>query len=120
VTGSNAELRWTDPEAILAAGIEPWTDLTIWLPPGELHDTLHQGDVAKAIGTGLRCRPIADTVADTWYWPQGLRGPTPQRPDRRPVGLDPEREMKSWSTPADSMPSMSAQMSATRRASSLR
>lgn len=94
VTGSDAELRWTNPDAILAAGIEPWTDLPIWLPPGELHDTMHKGDVAKAVGAGLRCRPVADTVADTWRWLQELGGPPPQRPDRRPVGLDPERETK--------------------------
>jgi nucleoside-diphosphate-sugar epimerase len=94
VTGSDAELRWTDPEAILAAGIEPWMDLPIWLPPGELHDTLHESDVTKALTAGLRCRPLADTVADTWHWLQELGGPPPQRPDRPPVGLDPERERK--------------------------
>ena len=94
VTGSDAELRWTAPETILAAGIEPWTDLPIWLPPGELHDTMHKGDVAKAIGAGLRCRPVTDTVADTWHWLQELGGPPPQRPDRRPVGLNTEREKK--------------------------
>lgn len=90
VTGSDAELRWTDPAVILAAGIEPWTDLPIWLPPGELHDTLHRGDVARAVGAGLRCRPVADTVADTWRWLRELGGPPPLSPDR--VGLDPERE----------------------------
>lgn len=33
-TGSDAELRWTDADRILAAGVEPWTDLPVWLPPG--------------------------------------------------------------------------------------
>jgi hypothetical protein len=92
VTGSDAQLRWTDPDAILAAGIEPWTELPIWVPPGELCDTMHRGDVSKAVDAGLRCRPVADTVADTWRWLQELGGSPPQRPDRRPVGLDPERE----------------------------
>jgi 2'-hydroxyisoflavone reductase len=94
VTGADAELRWTDPEVILAAGIEPWTELPIWLPPGELYDTLHHGDVSKALSAGLRCRLAAETVADTWTWLQSLGGGPPQRPDRPLVGLDAETEAK--------------------------
>lgn len=93
VTGSDAELRWTAPEPILAAGVQPWTDLPIWLPPGELHDFLHRGDVSKALASGLRCRPVAETVADTWSWLNSV-GEAPQRPDRTPVGLSPEQEAK--------------------------
>ncbi|GAA3731202.1 SDR family oxidoreductase [Spinactinospora alkalitolerans] len=94
VTGSDAELRWTDPEPILAAGVQPWTELPIWLPRGELYDALYQGDVTKAVSAGLRCRPVAETVADTWAWLQELGGEPPQRPDRPSVGLAPETEAK--------------------------
>ncbi|MBO2446474.1 reductase [Actinomadura barringtoniae] len=94
VTGSDAELRWTDPDAILAAGVEPWSNLPVWLPQGELYDTLHMGNVDKALATGLRCRPVQETVADTWAWLQTLGGQAPQRPDRPPVGLDPDLEAK--------------------------
>jgi len=94
VTGSDAVLRWTAAEKILAAGVEPWTDLPVWLPPGELHDTLHRGDVGKAFAAGLHCRPVAETVADTWNWLCELGGAAPQRPDRPVVGLDPETEAK--------------------------
>ncbi|MEU1621253.1 NAD-dependent epimerase/dehydratase family protein [Streptomyces sp. NPDC005722] len=95
VTGSDAELRWTDPEAVLAAGIEPWSELPVWLPPGELYDTLHTGDVSRALATGLRCRPVTETVADTWQWLNSLGGTAPQRPDRPTVGLDPAKEAKA-------------------------
>ncbi|GIE88310.1 NAD-dependent epimerase/dehydratase family protein [Actinoplanes regularis] len=94
VTGGRAELRWTDPEPILAAGVEPWTDLPIWLPPGESHDFMHRADVSKALAAGLRCRPVTETVADTWSWLSGLPGAAPQRADRPAVGLDPELEAK--------------------------
>lgn len=94
VTGSGAELCWTDPEPILAAGIEPWMELPIWLAPGEVYDTLHQGDVSKALAAGLRCRSVEETVADTWAWLRELGGLAPQRPDRPTVGLDPEKEAK--------------------------
>ncbi|MBW8484220.1 NAD-dependent epimerase/dehydratase family protein [Actinomadura parmotrematis] len=91
-TGSDAELRWTDPGTILAAGVQPWVELPVWLPPGEDHDAMQRSDVSKALGTGLRPRPVEDTVADTWAWLQDIGGTAPQRPDRPVVGLDPERE----------------------------
>jgi nucleoside-diphosphate-sugar epimerase len=91
-TGSDAELRWVEPETILRAGVEPWSDLPIWIPPGELHATLHRCGVGKALGAGLKCRPVAETVADTWAWLQRIGGVPPQRPDRPSVGLDPQVE----------------------------
>ncbi|MGW1704010.1 NAD-dependent epimerase/dehydratase family protein [Streptomyces sp. NPDC002206] len=93
-TGSDAVLRWTATEKILAAGVEPWTDLPVWLPPGELHDTMHRGDVSKACAAGLHCRPVGETVTDTWNWLSELGGAAPQRPDRPVVGLDPGTEAK--------------------------
>ncbi|MDG4766181.1 reductase [Solwaraspora sp. WMMD406] len=92
VTGADARLRWADPQTIADAGIAPWTELPVWLPPGELYDALHRGDVSRAVATGLRCRPVAETVADTWAWLRGLDGPAPLRADLPPVGLDPRRE----------------------------
>ncbi|MEF9903340.1 SDR family oxidoreductase [Streptomyces sp. P9-A2] len=95
VTGGTAELRWTAPETILRAGIEPWTQLPVWVPPGsEAHDAMHASDVSRALATGLRCRPATETVADTWRWLQDLDGAAPQRQDRTAKGLDPETEAK--------------------------
>ncbi|KUL53057.1 reductase [Streptomyces sp. NRRL F-4489] len=92
VTGGTADLRWTAPEAILAAGIEPWTELPVWLPPGDVYDALHGSDVTKALATGLRCRPLTETLTDTWTWLQSIGGTAPQRPDRPTVGLPEEKE----------------------------
>ncbi|MEU0900733.1 SDR family oxidoreductase [Streptomyces massasporeus] len=95
VTGGTAELRWTEPGVILEAGIEPWTELPVWVPPGsDLYEALHSADVSRAVGDGLVCRPVEETVADTWRWLQDLGGVVPQRPDRPRSGLDPEVEAK--------------------------
>ncbi|MFF8776391.1 SDR family oxidoreductase [Streptomyces sp. NPDC015140] len=94
-TGGAAELRWTDPATLLAAGVEPWSQLPVWTPPGsELHDAVQSADVSRALASGLRCRPAEDTVAGTWTWLRGIGGTAPHRPDRPPVGLDPETEAK--------------------------
>jgi len=89
-TGSDAELVWTPAERIAQAGIAPWTELPIWVPPeGDLAG-LHAGDVSAAMRHGLRCRSVADTVADTWTWLQA-EGDPPSLSDGS-IGLDARRE----------------------------
>jgi 2'-hydroxyisoflavone reductase len=91
-TGSRAELVWVPADEILEAGIEPWTELPIWMAPGTEGIGLHHGDVERAYAAGLRPRPIEQTVADTWTWLQERGLQAPQREDRPPVGLAAERE----------------------------
>ncbi|MFI7518085.1 NAD-dependent epimerase/dehydratase family protein [Micromonospora globbae] len=94
VTGAHARLRWIPPEPILAAGVAPWNDLPIWLPPGHDYRWLQERDVTRAYAAGLTCRPVAETVADTWRWLREVGGVPPRagRPARAAVGLDPARE----------------------------
>jgi 2'-hydroxyisoflavone reductase len=95
VTGGAARLRWTEPETILAAGIEPWTQLPVWTPPGsEEHAALHSADVSRALTAGLTCRPVEETVADTWRWLRAVGETAEGRPERGNVGLDPSVEAK--------------------------
>jgi len=91
-TASDAELRWFTPDEIENAGIEPWMELPIWLPPGPDADGMHRGDVSAALAAGLTIRPLQQTVSDTWAWLQSIGGVAPQRPDRPPVGLPVEKE----------------------------
>ncbi|MCS0636273.1 reductase [Streptomyces sp. LP05-1] len=97
VTGADAELRWTEPEKILAAGITPWTELPVWSPPGwenGAYEAMHRSDPGKARAAGLRCRPVAETVADTWAWLRAADGTdrTGPEPARRAMGLPAEKE----------------------------
>ena len=105
VTGADASLVWVDPEFVLARGIEPWTQLPIWLPPGHPdYDALHCGDTSRAAAAGLTCRPVAETVNDTWRWltgggvPRGTAG-------RMAAGLDPAMEaaaLAAWASESKS------------------
>ncbi|MBA0051646.1 NAD-dependent epimerase/dehydratase family protein [Streptomyces sp. AJS327] len=92
VTGGHAEPRWAEPGRILDAGIEPWTELPIWLPPGEAHGAMLDADVSRALASGLRCRPVGETVRDTWEWLRGLDGARLDAHPRAVRGLAPERE----------------------------
>lgn len=90
-TGADAELVWVDEADLEAAGAEPWTQLPCWVPEtGELAG-LMASDTSRAHGAGLRCRPVEETVADTWAWLQAEGMPV-QRPDRPSHGLPAELE----------------------------
>ena len=86
---TDCELVWVDPDAIDQAGLEPWDELPIYLPPGHEYAGLHDANVERAYAAGLQIRPTGETVADTWRWLSML----PQAPACRvPRGLDAERE----------------------------
>jgi 2'-hydroxyisoflavone reductase len=87
-TGSDAELVWVDEADLAAAGAQPWTQLPCWVPEtGELAGVM-AGDTSRAQAAGLRCRPVEQTVADTWAWvleagvPRGRPGKEPGLPEQ--------------------------------------
>ena len=91
VTASDAELVWVDEAALAAAGAEPWTQLPCWVPEAGEFAGFLESDTSLAAATGLVCRPVTDTVADTWAWLRAEGWPT-QRPDRSVHGLPPAIE----------------------------
>ncbi|HEU5418904.1 MAG TPA: NAD-dependent epimerase/dehydratase family protein [Streptosporangiaceae bacterium] len=91
VTGSSARLVWTPPEVIEEAGVEPWTELPVWTPPEGETAALHDGNVDRVYAAGLTCRPVSETVADTWAWLQAEGDPVVKRKNH---GLDPAREQE--------------------------
>lgn len=94
VTGSDAELVWAPPALLDELGIGPWVELPIWLPDDAEYGGMHNGDVSAAYAAGLTCRPVHETVADTWAWLQ-REGDPPLRADRPKVGLDPAKEQQA-------------------------
>jgi 2'-hydroxyisoflavone reductase len=87
-TRSDARAVWRDDDALSAAGVEPWTELPLWMPaPGTWTVGTERARVA-----GLRCRPIGETVADTWAWMRSGDDPSDYRAEARPTGLARERE----------------------------
>lgn len=91
-TGSSAALEWVTPAQVEAAGVEGWTNLPIWAPPtGELA-CVHAADTSRAAQAGLVCRPVGETVADTWAWLQAEGYPTPPNDRGGRIGLTDEQE----------------------------
>lgn len=91
-TGSGAQLRWAPEDVLARLFVEPWTELPCWVPEfAPAMGGFLSTRVDRAMASGLRCRPVTETVADTWAWLQAGGIPVP-RPGLPPVGLPPEKE----------------------------
>lgn len=93
VTEGGAELVWTNESRLLAADVQPWTELPLWAPDLPDWAAIWRADTSRARAAGLRCRPLRETVQDTWDWLRE-RGPVaePYRQGTVTLGIDPERE----------------------------
>ncbi|EYR64055.1 reductase [Actinotalea ferrariae CF5-4] len=76
-----AELVPVPGDRLLAAAVQPWTDLPFWLPDG-VAATAWQVGTARARELGLASRPFAETVRDTWAWLRASDLDHPLLPDR--------------------------------------
>ena len=80
--GADTKLTWVSPEFLRGYGEE----LSSWLPIWDPDPGVHSYDGTKALGAGLKHRPIAETIADTLAWDRREKEP-PLR-----AGLSPEQE----------------------------
>jgi 2'-hydroxyisoflavone reductase len=89
VAAADTTFTWLSEGFLDAVGEQAQQWFPMWEPqfPG-----VHTYDAAKAVAVGLRCRPIAETVADTLAWDQE-RG----YPDLR-TGLSAEMETELLAT----------------------
>ncbi|WP_062353344.1 NAD-dependent epimerase/dehydratase family protein [Herbidospora yilanensis] len=90
VTGSDAELVWVDDAVLHEHGAQMWTEFPLWADdsmPG-----VWLTDSSKARAAGLTCRPVSETVRDTWEWLRHV--PVGERVfgARFAHGIDPDKE----------------------------
>ena len=97
---STAHFTWVDEAFVLGQGVQPWSDLPVWLP--RENEAMHEVDCTRARDSGLVCRPLAQTALDTAAWLATLAA-APAVPNGGPprpsVGLAPEREaalLQAW------------------------
>jgi 2'-hydroxyisoflavone reductase len=103
VTGGAAMLRWVPDNVVLAHGVEQWTELPLWVAGGTGSDHIWDVDTSRAEAAGLRCRPVDETVRDTWAWMKesGYRpGPSPH-PHIARSGIDPDKEARVLAAAAE-------------------
>jgi nucleoside-diphosphate-sugar epimerase len=86
-TGSDAQFVWIPDETLLALEVRQWSELPLW----RTHAGVWSVDSAAAVAAGLRCRPLEDTVSDTWTWLSSESGVSPNERSVE-IGLSNQRE----------------------------
>jgi 2'-hydroxyisoflavone reductase len=83
---SDADLTWVPTGDLVAAGVDPGTGIPLWVgEPG--YEAFNNVDSSRAVGAGLSCRQLTETIRDTLAWDLGRGGP--EQP-----GLDPAEEQR--------------------------
>jgi 2'-hydroxyisoflavone reductase len=73
-TYSDAELAWVTSDRLVAAGVDPGAGIPLWVAePG--YEAFNDVDSSRAVGAGLTCRPITETIRDTLSWDLARGGP---------------------------------------------
>ena len=92
VTQSAARFTWVDEALLLQHEVTPFVEMPLWVPASEAG--LDQVNCSKAIGDGLRFRPLDETIRDTLAWHASRPTDTKLR-----AGLTPDREqalLQAW------------------------
>ena len=82
VAGGEAELVWVRSEDLLAAGLDPWMGVPLWIAAAGW-EAANKVPIERALAAGLRFRPLAETIR------AALDGDTPLQLE---VGLAPQLE----------------------------
>jgi 2'-hydroxyisoflavone reductase len=86
-TGSNGEPVWVPDDDLLRHGVRQWSEMPLW----RTFDGVWNVDSSRAAAAGLQCRPLGETVRDTWSWMQES-GWTAADSRALEIGLSRERE----------------------------
>lgn len=88
ILSPQAELVWVKDEDLLAAGVNPWMGVPLWVrvPGWEAHAAVN---IERALAAGLVLRPVEETINDTLGWDIARGGP-----ERGAEGLTDEREQE--------------------------
>ncbi len=69
---ADASFTWIDAGFLAEQGIQPWGEMTNWLPPAGDSLGIMQVSVARAVAQGLTFRPLETTARDTLAWWKSL------------------------------------------------
>jgi 2'-hydroxyisoflavone reductase len=72
--GAPAGTVWVPSERLIAAGVDPWMGVPLWIADPECA-AINQVDVSRAMAAGLAFRPLAETLTDTLAWDTARGGP---------------------------------------------
>lgn len=63
-----AQILWADEDSLRRAGVEPWTDLPVWVPASDPSQLISRVNYDRARGLGFKPREMRETVTDLAKW----------------------------------------------------
>ncbi|MEV6860932.1 NAD-dependent epimerase/dehydratase family protein [Streptosporangium subroseum] len=95
VTGFDTELVWAPAQLLQQEGLPLGMEFGLRFPHDPAPTGLQDADVTAAFAAGLTCRPLRDTIADTWAWLQAEGDPPPRADAPSPhTWIDPVTEQR--------------------------
>jgi 2'-hydroxyisoflavone reductase len=89
--GGDARFTWVDERFLLDRGVQPWSEMPLWVP--EASAAHARTDCARALAAGLEFRSIDATVRDTLAWDRAEPAATRLAPSiPMPASMSAERE----------------------------
>ncbi|WP_239405480.1 NAD-dependent epimerase/dehydratase family protein [Frankia sp. Cj3] len=95
----SVDVVWAAQDWLAEQGVRPWTEIPLW----RVSKGTWAMDATRAAETGLVCRPIGETVTDTWRWLTAGGAPVPHERQAE-HGIDPYKERRlidMWETGSD-------------------
>jgi len=92
----DVRFTWVPADFLAEQQVRPWSEMTVWFPPGSEMAALTETHIERAVARGLTFRPLAETVRDTIAWFGTLPA---ERQAKMVAGLAPEKEaavLKAW------------------------
>jgi 2'-hydroxyisoflavone reductase len=87
--GTVCNFHWASAEFLAEHGVQPWSDMPVWIPDTEEDAGFSRIDISKAVDAGLTFRPLKETIRDTIAWAE-------TRPEDHTwrAGLNPQKEQE--------------------------
>ena len=82
---------WMPWEFLKQHEVQPWQEMTTWIPASDPESVIAKTDVSRAIAKGLTFRPLADTTVAALQWVKELPAETQARVTKA-AGLPSEKE----------------------------
>lgn len=95
ITSTPVKITWVEADFLAEHEVRGWSEMPVWVYPGEETQGFSAYDVSKAVAAGLTFRPLAETALDTLEWWKGK----PDDEQSMRSGIDPEKEsavLEAW------------------------
>lgn len=96
ISDSDTRFTWASEAFLHAEKVMAWSEMPLWLPETEAPQLagFMYVNCAKSLSSGLRIRPLSETIRDTLVWARVALGNAVLK-----AGIDPEREqtlLRKW------------------------